>query len=201
MGVLTRGFVVTLAGLAALAGCYSPSLRDCTVACVSPSDCAGDQVCGKDGLCAAPAVADQCGSLPDMVPIDAAPDDAEPAPSDAEPARDAAPPHDAAPLDAAMPPDAAIPTLSLRVRVEGKGSIVVNGVGTCSSETAAKGDCTYIVPVGIARTVRAIAVKSDERFARWTSLVCFGQGSTCTFTPLVPTSISARFERDRVEVR
>ncbi len=183
-GVLAE---LVLAGLL-LAGCYSPSLRDCTVACSSPGDCAGDQVCGNDGLCAAPGVAGQCGSLPNA-PIDAGLVDAEPI----EP-----PPGDAMPPPPDAPPGAMV---SLRVQVEGRGSIVVNGIGTCSTETPQKGDCTYQVPTGVARTVRAVGVKPDEVFTRWASLVCAGQSSTCTFTPYLLTSITARFERDRVEVR
>ncbi|MBA3502412.1 MAG: hypothetical protein H0T65_18755, partial [Deltaproteobacteria bacterium] len=43
--------------LACLVGCYSPSVRDCTVSCANPNDCAGDQVCTTDGWCAAPETA------------------------------------------------------------------------------------------------------------------------------------------------
>jgi hypothetical protein len=46
--------------IVALVGCYSPTLRDCTLQCESPHDCAGGQVCGSDGYCAAPAVAGHC---------------------------------------------------------------------------------------------------------------------------------------------
>lgn len=44
------------------AGCYSPSLRDCTVTCAAASDCGGGQICGADGYCAAPSVAGRCTS-------------------------------------------------------------------------------------------------------------------------------------------
>ena len=47
---------VVLAHLVALAGCYQPELRDCTVRCEQPSDCTGGQVCRDDGWCAAPGV-------------------------------------------------------------------------------------------------------------------------------------------------
>ena len=36
-----------------LAACYSPELRDCTVTCSAPDECADDQVC-TSGLCRAP---------------------------------------------------------------------------------------------------------------------------------------------------
>jgi len=74
MAVLARA-----AALAALAGCYSPDLRDCTVSCASSADCAGAQVCGSDHFCAQPAAAGTCTrTAPDAaVPAtDAAPPDA-----------------------------------------------------------------------------------------------------------------------------
>jgi hypothetical protein len=46
--------------IVALAACYSPTLRDCTLQCASAHDCAGGQVCGNDGYCAAPDVAGHC---------------------------------------------------------------------------------------------------------------------------------------------
>jgi hypothetical protein len=55
--------ILVLFAVLALGGCYSPSLRDCTVACSSPADCGGDQTC-NDGWCAGPA-ASCAGVLPD----------------------------------------------------------------------------------------------------------------------------------------
>jgi len=49
--------------LAALAGCYSPEVKDCTVKCASPNDCGDGQVCGSDGLCAAQKVAGHCADM------------------------------------------------------------------------------------------------------------------------------------------
>jgi hypothetical protein len=40
----------------ALAACYSPDVRDCSVSCSAVTDCAGDQVCGADGFCVGPDV-------------------------------------------------------------------------------------------------------------------------------------------------
>ena len=55
MGVLAAAAIAVV-----LAGCYSPSLRDCTVSCSNATDCAGGQVCGADGMCAAPDKAGHC---------------------------------------------------------------------------------------------------------------------------------------------
>ena len=52
VAVLTR-----VLALAPLAACYTPDLRDCTVTCTAADDCAGDEVCGPQGLCAAQGVA------------------------------------------------------------------------------------------------------------------------------------------------
>ncbi|HEX7839577.1 MAG TPA: hypothetical protein VF469_19010 [Kofleriaceae bacterium] len=53
-----------LAAAAVLAGCYAPSVRDCTVRCTSPDDCASGQICGEDRLCAAPEIAGRCRAAP-----------------------------------------------------------------------------------------------------------------------------------------
>ena len=196
MGILGRAFV---AGLVTLVGCYSPSLRDCKVSCASPGDCAGDQVCGSDGLCASPDMAGQCGSLPNEPPIDAAPR------ADAAPRPDAAPPRDApeVPIDAPPPPIDAPPPpmIGVRVQVKGRGSVVLPTIGTCSSEAPQKGDCTFMVPVGVERTAVATDLAPSDTFTRWTSLVCGGQSATCTFTPILFTSISAQFDRAHFQVR
>lgn len=49
----------------AAGGCYSPSLRDCTVSCANPTDCAGDQVCTSNGWCAAPEASCEGVMAPD----------------------------------------------------------------------------------------------------------------------------------------
>jgi hypothetical protein len=196
MGILGCASVAGLATLV-LVGCYSPSLRDCKVSCAAPGDCAGDQVCGSDGLCAAPELAGQCGALPGEPAIDAASRlDAAP-PSDArEVAVDAAPPPPPPPIDAAPPP-----MVSLRVQIKGTGSVVVTDVGTCSSDAPQRGDCTYMVPAGVARTAHAAEIKAGETFTRWASLTCGGPSPTCTFTPFVFTSIVAQFDHMHFQVR
>ncbi len=52
-----RDLVVALALAFAFAfGCYAPDLRDCTVTCTGPDDCAGDQTCNTAGMCASEGV-------------------------------------------------------------------------------------------------------------------------------------------------
>jgi hypothetical protein len=75
-GLALQQVVAALAALAApatLGGCYDPSLRNCTVTCEGPGDCARGQVCGSDGLCAAPDVAGHCVLADAAVAIDAPP--------------------------------------------------------------------------------------------------------------------------------
>ena len=66
--------------LVCLVGCYSPSVRDCTVSCANPGDCAGGQVCTSDGWCAAAAETSCMGVAPDstMATSDGAMADARP---------------------------------------------------------------------------------------------------------------------------
>ena len=64
---MIRPLAITIAAL--VAGCYDPSLRDCTVTCTGADQCAHDQVCGMDGFCVA-ASADRCTGA--MLPVDAA---------------------------------------------------------------------------------------------------------------------------------
>jgi hypothetical protein len=172
MGVL--GCAVA-AALVALAGCYAPSLRDCTVSCSSQHDCADSQVCGSDGLCASPGVAGHCAST--------APD--------AGPNHDAGMRRDAAPSDAAVPDAPA--TISLHVQVIGKGSITVDGYGVCSSLDVQHGDCTYAIAPQVAQSVHALSIQPDQVFASWTSMTCSGQSVSCTFTPSAATTIAAKF--------
>lgn len=183
MGVLRAALVAALLG----AGCYSPALRDCSLACESEDECAGNQVCGADHLCAAPEVAGKCRELQMGGPDGGLPADAI-----------SGPPRDAAMAADAMtppPPDAMMGAMvQLNVRIDGKGNVDVMGAGMCASDGPQKGDCTFMVPAGMQRTARATG-KGGEMFTRWTSIVCAAQGATCTFTPFLTTSISARFEK------
>ena len=165
MGVLAG--IAAAAGLA-LAGCYSPALRDCTVSCGSASDCATGQVCGADGMCASPAAAGQCRTLVD-----------------------------AGNLDAPAHPDAALPdagrTVRLTVQIMGKGSVIVEGVGACSSLDPSKGNCMYDVVAGVPLTAQANPIDASDMFAMWSSIACAGQSARCQVTPVTATVIAARF--------
>ena len=175
MGILRRLDRVLAVGLVALAGCYSPEVRDCTVSCVSSHDCVKGQICGGDGLCAASEVAGRCASaLPDGGPS-----------------------HDAPPSsDATVTADAAT-TVSLHVHITGKGSVVVIGRGTCSSQDPQRGNCTYDIVVGVPQTVSAVDVQPRVGFSEWTSETCGGQGATCTFTATSATIVVARFDHGK----
>lgn len=80
------------------------------------------------------------------------------------------------------------PVVKLRVQVDGKGSVTIEGQGTCSSQDPGHGTCMYDFPLGVALCVPAITVVSDEPFTAWTTIMCGGQGPMCTFTPLVATA-------------
>jgi hypothetical protein len=157
---------VALAGVA-LAGCYSPSLRDCTVSCGSASDCATGQICGADGMCASPAVAGRCGAAVDAGHIDA-------------PGQDAALP------DAAR-------TVRLTVQIMGKGSVIIDGIGACSSQDPDRGNCVYDVVAGAPLAAQASPLTANDVFAMWSSVTCAGQGARCQFIPVIATVIAARF--------
>lgn len=66
--------VLAVLAVAVLAGCYQPSVADCTVTCTSETSCAEGQVCGADGWCAAPSIAGRCASVADAASIDGEPD-------------------------------------------------------------------------------------------------------------------------------
>jgi hypothetical protein len=152
-------------------GCYAPALRDCTVSCEAPSDCATGQVCGSDGLCAAPRAAGRCADLADAgVPDDAATQDAEV-------------------VDAPGGPT----TVRLRVRVGGKGSVVLEGSGTCASGMPQNGDCVYDITLGVLQRASAVSTAADHEFDRWATGPCVGQQEICTFRPVTATTIEARF--------
>lgn len=182
MGVLAA---VAVAGGLAVTACYAPAVRDCTVSCGSPDDCAAGQVCGSDGKCAAPDVAGRCAAIaPDAGAHD--PGGGRP---DAAPSDDAS---DAGPADGGL-------KIRLAVQVSGKGSVVVEGRGICSTQDPQRGNCAYDVAVGALLTVRAVAIDEDQRFAMWTSPTCAGQGARCVFTPVFPTTVSARFAKTALQ--
>jgi hypothetical protein len=162
----------TVGVMALLAGCYSPELRDCVVACAGPDDCAPGQVCSADGRCAAPELAGTCGATA-VIPDAGARGDA------------------AMPTDAPAPPDAPA-TIALTVEISGQGAVAVAGVGTCG---AAAAPCTYQVTPGVARSIVATPAQGWS-FDRWQSVACTGQNATCSHTPSTPTTVHAKFRMD-----
>jgi hypothetical protein len=150
--------------LAIVAGCYSPDVRECALACETSADCAADQVCSSAKMCASPSVA--CGSDGEVV--------------DAGIVRDAPAKHDAA-IDA--PP---VPMVTITVMTMGMGTITLDGTA-CSMPM-----CTIDVPKGVLATAVATG-QGDQTFQSWTSMTCMQQPATCTFIPTAATNIAAMF--------
>jgi hypothetical protein len=167
-----------VAAMIALAGCYSPSVRDCVLACSSDADCAAGQSC-SGGLCAAAGMS--CGDPQE--PVDGA-IVSPPPPADAS--------HAAS--DARVEPDAprsidapAITLVAIDVAIVGTGSVTV-GATTC---TAA---CVVTVPTN--QLVGIVAAgKGEDVFGAWTSAACHGQAASCSFTPTAPTLLAVVFVR------
>jgi hypothetical protein len=167
VGVLSRVVV-----LAATAGCYSPSVKDCVLPCGSAADCADGQGCSAEGTCAAPAVT--CNG---DTPIDA--------------------PTIIAPHDATL--DAPSGTVPITVEISGTGSVQLMGSGAvgmqmCEDDSGSDTSCTLALDPGKQAMAMAMA-KGPDQFMSWTSLVCAGQMMSCTFTPLEPTTISVLFAK------
>jgi hypothetical protein len=157
--------------IVALAGCYDPSLRDCTVTCHAAGECATGQVCGADGYCAAPSVAGTCTAPDAHASIDAP----------------------IAIVDSgfdAAPPDA--PGAQLHITITGKGKVVDStSTITCS---APPGDCLFGAEPGAMITLTAIGMGSHP-FNDWTTANCMGMGASCTVTIVAPvTTVGAGFK-------
>ena len=177
MAMVMRTAAVAVA--VALAGCYDPAVRDCTVTCHGAGECASGQVCGADGYCAAPAVAGTCAAADARATIDAPRTIDGPGGSDA--AVDAA-------IDAA-PPDAAPAQLHVTV-VSGKG-MVVDSTGTLTCST----DCLFPAIPDQMITLTAVGMGAAHPFKDWTTSNCMGMGPTCTVTIVAPvTTVGASFK-------
>ena len=173
MGLLKLGYALTftIAGVS----CYSPDLRDCTIACASEADCANGQICGADKLCAAPEVAGRCN-----MPGDAGLPNPGGGNSDAR-------------IDA--PPDAATHA-PVAISIEGKGRITVEGIGTCDDVAPQNGECVFVLQMHKSLTFTATAYP-DWDFDRWTTAACgVESSSTCTVTPIAPTAVGVKFQKD-----
>jgi hypothetical protein len=154
-------------------GCYAPELRDCAVSCETSAECAPEQVCGSDRMCASPALAGRCARALDA--NDAAVD---------------------APIDAgADAPIDAPPPRWIRIEINGHGTVGFAGVGTCHT-SAPMHICMFVVPAGVVAQLDAVP-DPEYRFDKWEAGPCIGQGAACAFLPaMVQTEIKAKFKDD-----
>ena len=113
------------------------------------------------------------------VPVPDADTDAAPPPRDA-------PGPDAVIADA--PPDAPLPIV-VQISVMGPGSVTLVGSGVCTKS------CTLFADYGKTATAEAVPAPKNK-FAGWTSTTCLGQPATCTFVPLSPVTLGARFMKE-----
>ncbi len=149
----------------AIAGCYSPAERDCTVTCSAAKDCIGGQVCGKDHYCAAPDVAGRCSTADAAVTPDAHHDD----------------------TSADAPKTVYV---GLTVNIGGAGRVSVEGIATCSMPM-----CMFQVPAGEPITLTAVQAQPDKMFQMWqNACASAGTQPTCALTPTEPTKVGAKFE-------
>jgi hypothetical protein len=83
--------------------------------------------------------------------------------------------------------------VSLVVAIDGDGKVTVEGFGNCDSDSPSQGTCTFSVPAGVMRRLKAVE-DDDREFVSWTS-TCAGSSSSCTVTPVMSlTHVGAKFE-------
>lgn len=87
--------------------------------------------------------------------------------------------------------------VALEIAIMGKGKVTVEGAGDCDSEESSgsgpAGQCTFMVPMGLVRTLAAVE-NHDKHFKSW-SQGCSGSSPSCMVTPTMPsTTVGARFE-------
>jgi hypothetical protein len=173
MEVLARTAVAFAIGPIAIAGCYSPSLDECTVACAGSADCGPGQQCGGDGWCASPQRSGRCAQLVNP--------DAEIVTS-----------HDARIADAtdAMqdPTD-----VELRIRIQGSGHVLVAGYGTCMPTEADA--CTYRIASGTSIQLEAQPDGERWRFASWKDGRCNPDVQLCWIVMMTDASETAVFKK------
>lgn len=141
------------------------------VTCNAVADCAPGQVCGDDGFCASEDIAGRCASI--AAPSDAGVDGKT---ADARP--------DAPPV--------ATNTVTLTVRIDGRGNIVIPTIGTCdggSGQTV----CPFVVPKNVPLTLQAVP-KNNWRFDRWDDACVGSPTDSCALVPTGNLSARARFE-------
>jgi hypothetical protein len=154
----------------ALAGCYQPEVRDCTIACSFATDCADGQKCGSDGWCAAPPVAGTCDERrenPDAMPIDAEP----PIEIDAS-APDAQP-------DAM--PDVVV---KLTVIVEGRGKVRISPLGEdCIGMNNTSVECgPFLLGFESVQHLVPLQEGGGSEWVGWTTDNCSAFPNECTLT-------------------
>ncbi len=86
-----------------LAGCYSPELADCAVACSSEADCGDGQTCSEQRLCAGAGVS--CNAFEGDAAVTA---------------------------DGPVEPDASPPQTMLRIHVTDQGEVRIPGHAPCT---------------------------------------------------------------------
>ena len=86
--------------------------------------------------------------------------------------------------------DAPAAMITLKVRIEGTGKVVLANIGECDES-----ECTWQVPVSMVR-LDARVTDSDNPFDRWTTMNCGStpQVPTCAFTPTTATTVGAKFK-------
>lgn len=137
------------------AGCYSPELEDCAVACSAASDCGPGQSCRPDGWCAGPDHATGCGKPGGPGPGGPGGDDDED--DDGE---------------------------SLQMVIEGQGQIEVESSSvslkeTCTSNSSGGTTCNYVMPSGTWVSLRQ-KEQGGWRFEGWQWPGCgLGKPKTC----------------------
>ena len=172
-----------LVAVVALAGCYQPEVRDCTIACSFATDCVDGQQCGSDGWCAAPDVAGSCDERRD------APDAMR---ADAEPPIEI----DASVPDAADPDGMPDVVVKLKLIVEGRGKVTVSPLGEdCYGVNNGSMTCEYMLGFGSTQHMVPLEEGGGSQWVGWTTSNCSAQVGECTlmFTA-AETLVVAKFQ-------
>ncbi len=90
-------------------------------------------------------------------------------------------------------PEPAPAKVTLRVDVEGAGKVVVAGVGTCMSDEASQGNCSWRIAKGTRVQLDAIEL-GDKEFERWTTENCGSDAPSCSITVTSETLVGAKFK-------
>lgn len=163
--------VVVTACSSIATACYSPEVRDCTVACSTAADCAPDQVCGDHGLCAAASAAGTCATTGAL-------------PSDAT---------TSTPRDTPTDPRADASLVRIFVRIDGRGVVTIPNIGNCDAGSGHM-DCMFEVANGTQTTLHATP-KHGWRFDAWDGACEDALTAACLLAPTTDVTARARFVR------